>query len=97
MSNSETLLFNKGEVSSLLALDECINSVEEAFKLYAEGKAMPPGVLGIHALQGGFHIKAGILNLKKNYFVAKINANFPHNRNRFGLPTIQGVLKEGYH
>ncbi len=92
MNNSETLLLNKSEVSSLLTLDECINSVEEAFKLYAEGKAMPPGVLGIHALQGGFHVKAGILNLGRNYFVAKINANFPDNRSRFGLPTIQGVL-----
>ena len=60
--------------------------------LYAEGKALPPKVLGIHADNGGFHIKAGILGSEKIYFVAKINANFPNNSKQNGLPTIQGVI-----
>src|SRR6185295_10561255 len=42
--------------------------------------------------KGGFHIKAGILGLDRNYFVAKINANFPCNPKQNNLPTIQGVI-----
>ena len=32
------------------------------------------------------------MNLGKNYFVAKTNANFPENNKKNGLPTIQGVI-----
>ena len=69
-----------------------MDAVERAFKLYAEGKAQPPKILGVHVLQGGFHIKAGVMNLGRNYFVAKTNANFPGNMKNNGLPTIQGVI-----
>src|SRR6185436_856544 len=62
------------------------------FRLYGEGKTHPPGILGVHAHDGGFHIKAGLLELDRSFFAAKINANFPHNANRFGLPLIQGVI-----
>ena len=69
-----------------------MDAVEHAFKMRALGEAAEPGILGIHATDGGFHIKAGILNLQRPYFVAKINANFPMNPKRHGLPTIQGVV-----
>jgi alanine dehydrogenase len=49
-------------------------------------------VLGIHAQRGAFHIKAGTLDLGRSYFAAKTNANFPGNVERYGLPTIQGVI-----
>ena len=29
-----------------------------AFRLHAEGRTLGPGVLGVHAAGGGFHIKA---------------------------------------
>lgn len=48
--------------------------------------------MGIHARDGGFHIKAGLLELDRTYFAAKANANFPQNVKRFGLPLIQGVI-----
>ena len=92
MNSTDTLLLTRRNVEQLLAIEECISAVEQAFKLFASGEAPAPGVLGIHAQDGGFHIKAGILNLSKNYFVAKINANFPANNKKFGLPTIQGVI-----
>jgi len=92
MKNNETLILTRSDVAGLLPLEGCIDAVELAFKLYAEGKAAPPGILGIHAVDGGFHIKAGLLKLEKNYFVAKTNANFPDNRKKYGLPTIQGVV-----
>ena len=41
---------------------------------------------------GGFHVKAALADLGRPYFAAKINANFPGNPSRLGLPTIQGVV-----
>ncbi|MCI0694481.1 ornithine cyclodeaminase family protein [candidate division KSB1 bacterium] len=92
MRPTRTLLLTRREVAALLSLDECIAAVENAFRLYGEGKTSPPGILGIHATNGGFHIKAGLLKIGRTYFVAKANANFPQNIQRFGLPTIQGII-----
>lgn len=92
MKSIGTLLLTRKEVSALLTIEECIKGVEEAFKLRALGLAQAPGILGISSREGGFHIKAGILKLGREYFVAKTNANFPHNMKKNGLPTIQGVI-----
>jgi len=92
MKSQGTLLLSRSEVADLLSIEECIAAVERVFKLYGEGKTQPPGILGVHAHDGGFHIKAGLLDLDRSFFAAKINANFPHNANRFGLPLIQGVI-----
>jgi ornithine cyclodeaminase/alanine dehydrogenase len=92
MKSQGTLFLSRGEVADLLSIEECIAAVERVFKLYGEGKTQPPGILGVHAHDGGFHIKAGLLDLDRSFFAAKINANFPHNANRLGLPLIQGVI-----
>jgi ornithine cyclodeaminase/alanine dehydrogenase len=92
MKSQGTLSLSRSEVADLLSIEECIAAVERVFKLYGEGKTQPPGILGVHAHDGGFHIKAGLLDLDRSFFAAKINANFPHNANRFGLPLIQGVI-----
>lgn len=87
-----TLLLTRSDVADLLPMDACIEAVEHAFRLHGEGRADPPGILSVRAPDGSFHIKAGILNLSRPYFAAKTNTNFPGNPERFGLPTIQGVL-----
>jgi len=87
-----TLLLTRGDVAALLTLDECIAAVEEAFALQGAGRALGPGVLGLHVPDGGFHIKAAGLGLSRLYVAAKLNANFPGNAARWGLPTIQGVV-----
>ena len=87
-----TILLTRTDVADLLSMDACIEAVEHAFRLHGEGRADPPGVLSLHARDGSFHVKAGILDLGRRYFAAKTNANFPGNGERFGLPTIQGVL-----
>jgi ornithine cyclodeaminase/alanine dehydrogenase len=92
MKPEGTLLLTGREVAALLSIEECMAAVEHAFKLYGEGKTPAPGILGVHARDGGFHIKAGLLDLDRSYFAAKCNANFPENGKRFGLPTIQGVV-----
>ena len=58
------------------------------FRLYGEGRTEPPGVLGHHTCDAGFHIKAASLELGRNYFAAKTNGNFSRNPERFGLPAI---------
>jgi len=90
--NCGTLILTRRDVAALLSIEECTEAVEHVFRLYGEGKTQAPGVLGVHASDGGFHIKAGVLQLNRPYFAAKINANFPQNPTRHGLPTIQGVI-----
>src|SRR5215831_9739439 len=91
--NSETVLFlSSRDVRELLTIDECTAAVEQAFRLQGEGKTLPPAVVSVHVPNGAFHIKAGVLSLSRNYFAAKVNANFPDNPARFALPTIQGLV-----
>jgi len=92
MKSQEILWIAPREVCELMTIDECILAVEDAFRLYGEGKAVPPAVLSMHGPHGGFHIKAGLLDLDRRYFAAKVNANYPENIPRFGLPTIQGMI-----
>lgn len=86
------LLLKRGDVAALLGIEECMAAVEQAFRMYAKGEAATPAILGIPALEGSFHIKAGLLDRGRTYFAAKVNANFPQNAARFGLPLIQGVI-----
>jgi len=92
MNSDEILLLTPREIASLLTIDDCIVAVEHAFRLLGEGKAVPPAVLSMHVTGGGFHLKAGVLDLSRKYFAAKVNGNFPENPARFALPTIQGVI-----
>ncbi len=87
-----TLILTRHEVSELLDLDLCIQAVENAFLIYGEGRAPAPAIAGVHVADGGFHMKAGVLELQRAYFAAKTNANFMNNRSRFDLPTIQGTI-----
>jgi ornithine cyclodeaminase/alanine dehydrogenase-like protein (mu-crystallin family) len=87
-----TALISRGQVTELLTLDSAIEAVERAFRLLGEGRVAPPSTLGVHVEGGGFHVKAGAAVLDRKWFAAKINANFPGNRDNFGLPTIQGLV-----
>jgi alanine dehydrogenase len=87
-----TLLLSRADVHALLDMDSCIAAVERAFQAQADGATLPAGVLATHAPGGGFHVKAAGLTGDRAYYAAKINANFPGNPARNGLPTIQGVV-----
>jgi alanine dehydrogenase len=80
------------DVEALLDLDTCIAAVEEAFRQHGTGQARAPAVLGME----GFHVKAGLLQIGRLYFAAKVNGNFAGNA-ALGLPRIQGlvVLSDG--
>ena len=87
-----TLLLRRSDVEDLLSLHDCIDAVDEIFRLQGEGRIPAPGILGVRAPAGGLHVKAGLLPGDRNYLVAKLNANFPDNNAHFGLPTIQGMI-----
>lgn len=89
---TETRILSRGHIQALLDEDACIAAVSEAFRLHAEGRSLAPGVLGVAAPGGGFHVKAAGLDTGRRYFAAKTNANFPENPGRRGLPAIQGVI-----
>src|SRR6266545_5854323 len=92
MTSPSTLVLSRTDVLSLLGLRDCIDAVERAFRLHAEGRTFGPGVLGLRTESASFHIKAAGLMGERSYFAAKTNANFPDNPRRSGLPTIQGAV-----
>ncbi|MBI1778463.1 MAG: ornithine cyclodeaminase family protein [Proteobacteria bacterium] len=87
-----TLIFGQADVARLLDIGSCIRVVKASLIEQDKGRAIGPAVLGLHADAGSFHVKAGGLRLHRLYVAAKINANFPTNPDRFGLPTIQGMI-----
>ena len=88
---SAPAMLDRAEVERLLSPAACIAAVEDAFRAYARGEIPAPGILGMHAGPGSFHVKAGFLTADRPYFAAKINANCPGNAAR-GMPTIQGAV-----
>jgi ornithine cyclodeaminase/alanine dehydrogenase-like protein (mu-crystallin family) len=86
------LVLTRRDVAALLGVEECIPALEEAFTRQAAGGDPPPAILSLHTPLGGLHVKAAVLSRDRPYLVAKANANFPDNRRRRGLPTIQGVI-----
>ena len=87
--NPETLIVTRAEVARLLTPRECRISLEDALRLQAEGRVIPPGVLSLHLEGGGLHVKAaGVAVEGRTYIAAKCNANIPLNPERRSLPTI---------
>jgi alanine dehydrogenase len=83
-----TRILTQSDIAALLTIDDCIAAVETVFRDYGEGRIAPPQSLGVPTPSGTFHVKAAAADV----FAAKINANFPKNPRRHGLPTIQGVI-----
>src|SRR5881392_350657 len=92
MQAEGTVLLRRSDVEKLLSLRDCINAVEEVFRLQGEGKIPSSEILGVKAPKGGLHVKAGLLPRGQTYIVAKLNTNFPGNRPQSDLPTIQGLI-----
>jgi len=89
---ADTLILCRADIAALVPLDDCIAAMEDAWRGQNDGMPAPSGVLGVHVASGGFHVKTAGLDRGRRYFAAKLNANFPENRARHGLPTIQGVV-----
>jgi ornithine cyclodeaminase/alanine dehydrogenase-like protein (mu-crystallin family) len=86
-------ILTRSDVERLLDYPSCITAVEAVFRQRASAMETPSGVLGVHVADGGFHVKAAAARIDgRDWFAAKINANFPGNPAAHHLPTIQGML-----
>ncbi len=92
MNPEGTLVLSRQDIAGLMSFDDYVGAVEQAFRLYTQGKARLPGVVDIDASDGAFHVKAASLELRQTYVAVKVNGNFPQNTIRHGLPTIQGAI-----
>ncbi len=89
-----TLVLTRGDVAGLMTVADYIAAAEDAFAASADGRAKVPAPLHIPADHGGFHAKGASLHARDGrlYVAIKMNANFPANKQEFGLPTIQGAI-----
>jgi alanine dehydrogenase len=92
MKPEGSLLITQTEVRQLLSYSECVEIVEEAFRLHGQGRSMKPQLIHVDAEGGEFHVKAGGLEFEKRYFGLKANGAFFQNVARFGMPNIQGLV-----
>lgn len=75
-----------------MRLPDYIDAVEGVFRRLGEGAMTVPGVVHIPAPDGIFHIKSAAFAGDPHYVAVKVNGNFPDNRQKNGLPTIQGAI-----
>jgi ornithine cyclodeaminase/alanine dehydrogenase len=86
------LILTRREIAGLLSFAEYVDVVERAFRAHAEGRALEPALMHVNAPDGEFHVKAGGLLDPEPYFALKSNGSFFGNRERFGMPAIQGMI-----
>jgi alanine dehydrogenase len=87
-----TLLLNRSDVQSLMEFDDLLVAMDRVFAAHARGETLGTGLIHGHGVEGEFHIKAGGLKGERPYYAVKANGGFFRNRERFGLPNIQGAI-----
>src|SRR5437879_3151 len=86
------IVLSREDLAALVPFDEYVDAVADAFRMHAQGRAALPPPMHIPCEGGGFHVKAGQLPIGPGYAAFMVNANFPDNPQRHGLPTIQGAI-----
>lgn len=92
MTGSDFIILSQRDLRSMMVLGDYVDAVSDGFRQLAEGLSEAPVPLHVAAADGGFHIKAATLSRGHGYFAVKVNGNYPGNRGRHGLPTIQGAV-----
>ena len=93
MSEAGTILIlSSQDLQTVMRFDDYVDAVAEAFRMLAEGRCESPVPLQVSVTDGTFHAKAASLPVGSGYVAVKVNGNFPDNRSRHGLPTIQGAV-----
>ncbi len=87
-----SLVLTRSDISALMSGADYLEAVEDAFRAAKEGRANAPAPLHLPASGGGFHAKGASYRGRRPYAALKLNANFPGNPARNGLPTIQGAI-----
>lgn len=86
------LILSSKDLQTAMRFDDYVDAVAEAFRMLAEGRCESPVPLQVSVTDGTFHAKAASLPVGPGYVAVKVNGNFPDNRSRHGLPTIQGAV-----
>jgi ornithine cyclodeaminase/alanine dehydrogenase-like protein (mu-crystallin family) len=89
---ADLVLLSGREIEALVTPEHAIAAVEDAYRQLAGNRDDQGRSLGFAVEHGSIHVKAGLLPGSHLCFAAKINVNLPDNRQRSGLPTIQGVV-----
>jgi len=86
------LVLSSHDLQTVMRFDDYVDAVAEGFQMLAEGRCESPVPIQINVAGGTFHAKAASLPCGPGYVAVKVNGNFPGNRPRNGLPTIQGAV-----
>lgn len=87
-----TLLLSRAVLARLATPRDYISAIRSAFADMAEGRVEISSVGHVSGIDGTFHIKAARRVVAPAFAVVKVNGNFPENRGRYQLPTIQGFI-----
>lgn len=87
-----TLLLSRAYIREKIPAAAYLPAVRDAFLALARGELRSPNVGHLAGNEGSVHIKAAAGLQRFDKVVVKINANFPGNSTKRGLPTIQGVI-----
>ena len=91
--DASILFLTRFEIAALMRPGDYLAAVEAGFRAASLGRATSPAPLHLPTPDGGFHAKAATFcGDGGRYAALKFNGNFPGNPERFGLPTIQGLI-----
>jgi len=88
----EFIILSQQDLRAAMRFGDYVEAVADGFRLLAEGRCASPVPTQIDVAHGAFHLKPASLPRGPGYVAVKINGNFPDNRARNGLPTIQGAV-----
>jgi ornithine cyclodeaminase/alanine dehydrogenase-like protein (mu-crystallin family) len=88
----EFIILSQQDLRAAMRFGDYVEAVADGFRLLAEGRCASPVPTQIDVAHGAFHFKPASLPRGPGYVAVKVNGNFPDNRARHGLPTIQGAV-----
>src|SRR4030095_4022919 len=92
MSAPPALLLSREAISKLATTRDYLAAMQTAFADLAASRFEIPAVGTVPGVGGMFHIKAAQRSGSPALALIKVNGNFPNNRARHDLPTIQGFI-----
>lgn len=92
MSAPPVLLLPRDAISKLATTRDYLVAMQTAFADLAAGCFDVPAVGHVPGVGGMFHLKTAQRAGSPALAVIKVNGNFPNNRSRHNLPTIQGFI-----
>lgn len=87
----ETLLFGPEDIANSIDMAAVVKAVEQAFKAYANGKAVMPPKSYVELPQHNGDFRAMPAYVEESAGLKWVNVH-PNNQEAYGLPTVMGVV-----